>query len=101
MIRFLPLLLLLGCGSSKATMSGVADKTVYFDGWVPVKVHNAPEAKTWVRLNKKQLAQLEDGSRIVFEVRVVKVQTVGSRPWDDIVKWAIENRPGGEQDESR
>ena len=73
-MRFLPLLLLLGCAAKKTKMVGVADRTVYFDGWVPVEVQNAPDGRTWVRLNKKQLEDLKHGSRIVFYVKTTEVQ---------------------------
>ncbi len=73
-MRLLPLLMLLGCAANKTKMTGIAETTVYFDGWVPVEVQNAPDSRTWVRLNKRQLKQLKSGSRIVFHVKATEVQ---------------------------
>ena len=73
-MKFLLFLTLFGCTANKTKMVGVADRTVYFDGWVPVEVQNAPDGRTWVRLNKKQLKDLKHGSRIVFYVKTMEVQ---------------------------
>ncbi len=96
-MRLLPLLMLLGCAANKTTMSGIADKTVYFDGWVSVKVHNAPDGKTWVRLNSKQLKQLKDGSRIVFKVKTIKVQNAKDQNVGSIIERFRVNLEGDEQ----
>tara|TARA_R100001126_G_scaffold74988_1_gene44173 strand:- start:256 stop:552 length:297 start_codon:yes stop_codon:yes gene_type:complete len=90
-VRFLPLLLLLGCAAKKTTMSGIADDKVYFDGWVPVKVHNAPDGRTWVRLNNHQLKKLKNGSRVVFHVQAISVHNPNDTQIGDIVTWAKEN----------
>lgn len=96
-MRFLPLLMLLGCAANKTTMSGIADKTVYFDGWVSVKVHNAPDGKTWVRLNKKQIKQLKDGSRIIFRVETIKVQNADDPNLATIIERFRANLEASEQ----
>ena len=97
-MRFLPLLMLLGCAAkaNKTTMSGIADKTVYFDGWVSVKVHNAPDGKTWVRLNQRQLKQLKDGSRIIFRVETIKVQNEDDQNVANIIERFRANLEGAE-----
>ena len=74
-MKFLPLLMLLGCAANKTKMTGVISaEEIYFDGWVAVKVTNAPSAPTmWVRLNRKQLEQAKKGTSVVFYVEAKEV----------------------------
>jgi len=74
-MKFLPLLMLLGCAANKTKMTGViSTEEIYFDGWVAVKVTNAPSAPTmWVRLNRKQLEQAKKGTNVVFYVEAKEV----------------------------
>ena len=64
------LLLMIGCSVNRTKMTGVITSTeVYFDGWVPVQVTNAPGAPTmWVRLDAKQLEVAKLGSDVVFYI---------------------------------
>ncbi len=69
-MRFLFLLLMIGCSVNRTKMTGVITSTeVYFDGWVPVQVTNAPGAPTmWVRLDAKQLEVAKLCSDVVFYI---------------------------------
>ena len=74
-MRILALIFMLGCSLNRTKMVGVIDSDeMYFDGWVPVSVENAPNnARTWVRLNRKQLLTATKGTRVVFYVNAQKV----------------------------
>ena len=78
-MKFLPLLFMFGCAANKTKMTGViATEEIYFDGWVEVKVTNAPEAPTmWVRLNSKQLEQAKKGTNVTFYVEAKEVHNEG------------------------
>tara|TARA_E500000331_G_C17099759_1_gene644819 strand:- start:88 stop:327 length:240 start_codon:yes stop_codon:yes gene_type:complete len=78
-MRFFPLLLLVGCMANKTKMTGViSTEEIYFDGWVEVKVTNAPSEPTmWVRLDKKQLEQAKKGTNVVFYVEAKEVHNEG------------------------
>lgn len=63
-MRYLLLLLLLGCSMHRTTMKGTVDN---IDGeWVAVEVINENDAKTWVKLNKQQFRSLKEGDKVVF-----------------------------------
>ena len=73
-MNLMTLLLLTGCSATKATMTGtVVDNRMYFDRMVKVKVANAPESYTWVKLNEKQLRHVKVGDKVVFYVKTAKV----------------------------
>ena len=60
---------------AKAKMTGtVLDDQMYFNGMVPVEVINAPDAGTWVKLNKRQLRYVKPGDKVIFYVKTVKVE---------------------------
>jgi len=69
-MRFIPLLILLGCSVNRTKMTGViSSNEIYFDGWVPVTVTNAPgEPTMWVRLDKKQLEHAKTGADVIFYI---------------------------------
>ena len=72
--------LLVGCASTnRMKMSGtIANDEIYFDGWVAVKIVNAPEeTMLWVRLNKKQLEQAKTGTNVIFYVHAKEVHNEG------------------------
>ena len=74
MKRLLLLLVLCGCAANKSKMTGiVTSKDVFFDGHVVVRVVNAPNARMWVKLNKKQLKKVRIGDRVEFYVKTQKV----------------------------
>ena len=73
-MRFLFLIFAVGCAANKTKMVGVVDSNeMYFDGWVPVQVENAPNSRTWVRLNREQLSNATKGTRVVFYVQATEV----------------------------
>ena len=75
-MNLLPLIMLLGCAANKTKMVGIiSTNEIYFDGWVPVEVTNAPHAPImWVRLDKKQLEQAKKGTNVVFYVEATEIR---------------------------
>ncbi len=73
-MKCLVFILMAGC-ANRARMSGVVlDDQMYFDRMVPVEVTNAPNARTWVKLNKKQLKHVKPGDKVVFYVKTARVE---------------------------
>ena len=73
-MKYLALLLLSGC-ASKAKMNGIVlDDQMYFERMVPVEVVNAPDTGTWVKLNKRQLKYVKPGDKVIFYVKIKKVE---------------------------
>ena len=63
-----------GCAAHRTNLTGIVDsEQIYFDGQIAVKVTNAPNARVWVKLNKKQLKYIKRGDRIEFSVVTKKV----------------------------
>ena len=76
-MKYLILLMMMGCGVSKTKMNGIVmTQDVYFDGMVPVEVTNAPGGHTWVKLSKRQLRHIKAGDRITFYVKAKSVKHV-------------------------
>ena len=78
-MTFMLLSLLFGCAANKTKMTGViSTEEIYFDGWVSVKVTNAPDSPTmWVRLDKRQLEQAKKGTNVTFYVQAKEVHNEG------------------------
>ena len=73
-MKFVMLFLLAGCAANKAKMTGtVKSEQVYFDGMIAVEVTNAPDSRTWVKLNKRQLKHIKSGDKVIFYVKTQKV----------------------------
>ena len=61
-------LMVAGCSMHRTTMTGTVDVV---DGeWVSIEVVNATDAKTWVKLNRKNMRVLKEGDKVVFYVKV-------------------------------
>ncbi len=74
-MKLLVLLTLFGCSANKAKMTGVVlDERMYFDRMVKVKVTNAPDAYTWIRLSNKQLKHVKTGDKVVFYVKTSDIE---------------------------
>ena len=74
-MKFLILFFALGCSANKAKMTGVVlDERMYFDRMVKVKVTNAPDAYTWVKLTNKQLNHVKTGDKVVFYVKTSDIE---------------------------
>ena len=74
-MKFLTLFLLVGCSANKAKMNGVVlDDQMYFDRMVRVEITNAPDAGSWVKLNRKQLKHVKPGDKVIFYVTTKRVE---------------------------
>jgi len=74
-MKFLTLLLMIGCSANRAKMTGtVLNDQMYFDRMVAVEVTNAPDAGMWIKLNKRQLKHVKPGDKVIFRVKTVKVE---------------------------
>jgi len=77
-MKFLILLLLVGCSTNRAKMTGtVLNDQMYFDRMVAVEVTNAPDSGMWIKLNKKQLKHVKPGDKVIFYVKTAKVEYEG------------------------
>ncbi len=73
-MKFLIPFLLVGCAKRAKLTGTVLDDQMYFDRMVPVEIINAPEAKAWVKLNKRQLRHVKPGDKVIFYVKTAKVE---------------------------
>ena len=69
-MRYLLLLAMLGCSMHRTTLQGTVD--VVEGEWVSVEVNSATDAKTWVRINRKNMRGLKEGDKVIFYVKVVE-----------------------------
>jgi len=67
-MRILILFLLSGCSMHRTTMTGTVD--VVEGEWVSIEVSSASDAKTWVKLNRKNMRVLKEGDKVIFYVKV-------------------------------
>jgi len=67
-MRYLFLLLTLGCSMHKTSLRGVAD--VVEDEWITVEVTGANNANTWVKINRRSLKGIREGDKVIFYVKV-------------------------------
>jgi uncharacterized lipoprotein NlpE involved in copper resistance len=74
-MRYLILLLLVGCANRARITGTVLDDQMYFDRMVKIKILNAPDSgNTWVKLNKRQLKHVKPGDKVIFYVKTKKVE---------------------------
>ncbi len=69
-MRYLLLLTMLGCSMHRTTLQGTVD--VVEGEWVSVEVNSATDAKTWVRINRKNIRGLKEGDKVIFYVKVAE-----------------------------